>query len=204
MTSDDTILFVYHMKACGHRLVVRDAFGVGASHYATQLVGQTDFPLFYHLIIADDVQFHIRSHHGNAVYLFVAEKLAGNFDDALCAQFLAFEVETDGDVIAHVFQSQQGDYGEQLFGRNMVDNGSVFQSGNLQLLFFSFSIFLSTVLTIYELLFGEFLDLLQRDAQYIAQDGFACIQSVLCLLKIVGFGIVIHIVGYFVDTGQRV
>ena len=46
-------------------------------------------------------------------------------------------------------------------------------------------------------------DSIQRDAQYIAQNSFTGIQSVLCLLEIVCLGIVDHIIGYFGDTGQR-
>ncbi len=43
----------------------------------------------------------------------------------------------------------------------------------------------------------------QRNAEHIAQDGFAGIESVLRLLKIVGFGAVVHVERYLVDAGQR-
>ena len=48
-----------------------------------------------------------------------------------------------------------------------------------------------------------YFNIVQRDAEYIAEDGFAGIKSVLRLLEIVRFRIVVHIEGYLVDTGQR-
>ena len=47
------------------------------------------------------------------------------------------------------------------------------------------------------------LNVVQRNAKHIAQNGFACIKSVLRLLEIVCLRIVVHIEGYLVDTGQR-
>ena len=49
-----------------------------------------------------------------------------------------------------------------------------------------------------------YFNIVQRDAEYIAEDGFAGIKSVLRLLEIVRFRIVVHIEGYLVDTGQRI
>ena len=40
---------------------------------------------------------------------------------------LALEVEADGDIVAHVFQSEQGDYGKQSLGGYMVYYSAVFQ-----------------------------------------------------------------------------
>ena len=48
-----------------------------------------------------------------------------------------------------------------------------------------------------------YFNIVQRDAEDIAEDGFAGIKSVLRLLEIVRFRIVVHIEGYLVDTGQR-
>ena len=45
--------------------------------------------------------------YGNAVYLIVAEELIRYFDDTLCSQLLAFEVETDSNIVVHLLQSQQ-------------------------------------------------------------------------------------------------
>ena len=44
----------------------------------------------------------------------------------------------------------------------------------------------------------------ETDAQHVAEDGFAGKQSVAGLLDIVGMGIIVHLVGYLVHTGQRV
>ena len=52
------------------------------------------------------------------------------------------------------------------------------------------------------LLFCIFYNIIQGYAQYITKDGLARIKSVLCLLEIVSFRILIHIVSYFVDAGQ--
>ena len=48
---------------------------------------------------------------------------------------MAKEFEADGDIVAHVFQSEQGDYGKQSLGGYMVYYSAVFQSSNLQFLF---------------------------------------------------------------------
>ena len=53
-------------------------------------------------------------------------------------------------------------------------------------------------------IFCIFYNIIQGYAQYITKDGLARIKSVLCLLEIVSFRILIHIVSYFVDAGQRV
>ncbi len=123
------------MKQRRHRLIVRDALRVGAFHDSAQLFGQADFAFLHHFVVADNVQFYIGSHHGDTVYLFVAEELVGNLDDAFRAQLLALEVEADSDIVAHVFQSEQGDYGKQSLGGYMVYYSAVFQSSNLQFLF---------------------------------------------------------------------
>mgnify|MGYP003458697522 CR=1 FL=1 len=106
VTFEHTILLIGYVKQCGHGFIVGNAFGVGTLHDAFQIIGHAHLFLFNNLVITNNVQFHVRSHDRNSVNLFVAEKLIGYFDDALCAQLLAFEVETDGDVILHVFQSQ--------------------------------------------------------------------------------------------------
>ena len=46
------------------------------------------------------------------------------------------------------------------------------------------------------------LYLFEPDAQGVADDGFAGKQAVACLLEVVGFFVVVHVVGYFVDPGQ--
>lgn len=94
-------------KRGGHGLVVGDALGVGTLHDAAQLVGQHQFALLHHLVVADDVQLHVGRHDGDAVDFVVAEELVGDLDDALLAQLLAVEVEADGDVVVHVLQAQQ-------------------------------------------------------------------------------------------------
>ena len=44
-------------------------------------------------------------------------------------------------------------------------------------------------------------DLVEADAQYIAEDGLTGKESVAGLLDILGVGVVVHLVGYLVDTG---
>ena len=80
----------------------------------------------------DDIQLYVGSHHGNAVDFIVCEELVGNLNDAFLAQLLALEVETDGDVIAHLLQTEEGYHGEKLFGGYVVDDGTVLQCGYLQ------------------------------------------------------------------------
>ena len=95
------------MKQGRHRFVVGDALGIGAFYDAAQFVGQFHFTFLHHFVVADDVQLYVGGNYGNAVYLIVAEELIRYFDDTLCSQLLAFEVETDSNVVVHLFQSQQ-------------------------------------------------------------------------------------------------
>ena len=83
MTTKHTFLTRYGMEICLHRFVVRNTFGIGTFHDAFQLLGQEDLLLLHDLIIADNTQGHIRTHHGQLVQFFVREELARNFYDAL-------------------------------------------------------------------------------------------------------------------------
>ena len=47
-------------------------------------------------------------------------------------------------------------------------------------------------------------DLIERYAEYMAEDGFACVETVLCLLNVVGVRIVVYVLGNLVDTRQWV
>lgn len=51
--------------------------------------------------------------------------------------------------------------------------------------------------------FPVFFHIFQGDAEYIAEDCFAGIKTVLRLLKIICLRVVVHIKGYFIDTRQR-
>ena len=119
------------MEACGHGFVVGDALRVGALDDADEFVGQGEFAFLYHFVVADDVQLDVGGYDGDAVYLVVGEEFVGYLDDAFLAQFLALEVEADGDVVAHVLQAEEGYYGEELFGGYVVDDGAVLQCGYL-------------------------------------------------------------------------
>ena len=107
MAFDDAIVLIHDMKQRRHRLIVRDALRVGAFHDSAQLFGQADFAFLHHFVVADDVQLYVGGNYGNAVYLIVAEDLSAILMIPFGSQLLAFEVETDSNVVVHLLQSQQ-------------------------------------------------------------------------------------------------
>ena len=97
MAFDDAMLLVYHVEAGRHRLVVGDALRIGTFHDAVQFVGQTHFPFLHHFVVADNVQFHVRSHYGDTVYLVVAEEFVGNLEEYIYLSDGAVHVEQSED-----------------------------------------------------------------------------------------------------------
>ena len=61
MASQDT---VSNVEMGGHRLVVRNAFGVVALHNATYLGRRLHGFLLYHFVVADNVEDHLRGNNG--------------------------------------------------------------------------------------------------------------------------------------------
>ena len=107
MALDDAIVFVNHLKASGHWLIIRDALLIGALHNANQFVRQLQLTFLHHLIITDDVHPYIGSHHRDTVDLIIAKELICNLDNTFLAQQLTIEVITNSNVIGHVFQAEQ-------------------------------------------------------------------------------------------------
>ena len=66
--------------------------------------------------------------------ILISEELVGNLDNALCTEFLALQVVSNGHSRSDSFQMEQIDDGKQLFGRDMVYYGSVLYGGYHQLL----------------------------------------------------------------------
>ena len=56
-----SFFFVSHVEPGLHRFVVGDTFRIVALHDTFQFIGHDNLLLFHHLVIADDVQLHVRS-----------------------------------------------------------------------------------------------------------------------------------------------
>ena len=127
---DDALLLIEHMKEGGHGLVVGDAFGVGTFYNSQQLLGHIYLPLFYHLIVFDDVEADVWSYQRDAVDLIVVKELIGYLDDAFFAEFFTLEVVTDGYLAVYLIYTEQRDHSKEFVSRDVVNHGAVFESGN--------------------------------------------------------------------------
>ena len=75
MTFDRTSFLVDDFEASRHRFVVGDTLRVVAFHQSDDFVWQGYPFLFYHFVIADDIQNYIRSYQSDAADLVIVEKL---------------------------------------------------------------------------------------------------------------------------------
>ena len=176
----------------GYRFVVGDADGIVAAYDAAQFVGCFDGLLFYDFIVADDVEDDLWRNDRQPRYFVVGEELVGNLDDAFVSYLLGRIVDTEGDGCMKVEETEQISYMISLVCGYMVDDGAVFD-GSDETFFLVHSRLLNDCFVI--------LDVFEADAETIAEDGFSCIESVLRLLDIVGVGVVVDVIGNFVDTG---
>ena len=88
---------VGHMEVGLHGLVVRHALRIIALHDTLDLLRRLHSLLLHHLIVADDAQDDIGSHHGETGDLVVGEEFVRHLDDTFAAYFLRRVVEADRD-----------------------------------------------------------------------------------------------------------
>ena len=113
-----------------HRLVVGDALRVVALYDALECVWSLYGLLLHDLVVLDDTQSDVRSHHREAVDFLIGKVLVGNLDDALLADLLGRQVVADGNRSVHLLQLEQIYYLIGFLGWYMVDYGTVLDSRN--------------------------------------------------------------------------
>ena len=109
-----------------HRLVVGDALRVDAFDGAFDFRRKFQRLFLYDLIIFDDVDLGVRGEEGHFVHLVLFQEFVGHFDDGLFVQSVAFQVDAECHLAVALVELQYGDDVEQFFGRNMVDDSTVF------------------------------------------------------------------------------
>ena len=67
MAFHDAIVLVHHMKKGSHRLVVGNAFRICTFDDRLQFIRHLHLFFFHDFIVADNVQFHMRSHYRDTV-----------------------------------------------------------------------------------------------------------------------------------------
>ena len=92
-------LSVGHVEHCIHRLVVADAFGVVAANNASQCFVECNVIFLYDFVVANDVDCCIGGNKCYFVYLFIAEEIVGNFDDAFATNFATVKIVANGDAV---------------------------------------------------------------------------------------------------------
>ncbi len=130
MAAYDTEYLIYGVEEGLHRLVVGDALRVVALHDALECIWSLYGLLLHDLVVLDDTQSDVRSHHREAVDFLIGKVLVGNLDDALLANLLGRQVLADGNRSVHLLQLEQVDYLIGLLGWDMVDYGTVLDSRN--------------------------------------------------------------------------
>ena len=76
-------------EPCADGLMVGYALGVHTLGYAFNLSGHLEFPLLYHLEVADDVNRGVGGNQGELVQFLVLEESVGNLDNALFPEMTA-------------------------------------------------------------------------------------------------------------------
>ena len=130
MAAYDTESLIYGVEEGLHRLVVGDALRVVALYDALERIWSLYSLLLHDLIVLDDTQSDVRSHHREAVDFLIGKVLVGNLDDALLADLLGRQVVADGNRSVHLLQLEQVDYLIGFLGWYMVDYGTVLDSRN--------------------------------------------------------------------------
>ena len=130
MAAYDTESLIYGVEEGLHRLVVGDTLRVVALDDAPERIWSLYGLLLHDLIVLDDTQSDVRSHHREAVDFLIGKVLVGNLDDALLADLLGRQVVADGNRSVHLLQLEQVDYLVGFLGWYMVDYGTVLDSRN--------------------------------------------------------------------------
>ena len=130
MAAYDTEYLIYGVEEGLHRLVVGDALRVVALYDAPERIWSLYGLLLHDLVVLDDTQSDVRSHHREAVDFLIGKVLVGNLDDALLADLLGRQVVADGNRSVHLLQLEQVDYLVGFLGWYMVDYGTVLDSRN--------------------------------------------------------------------------
>ena len=130
VAAHDAQHLIYGVEEGLHRLVVGDALRVVALYDALECIWSLYSLLLYDLIVLDDTQSDVRSHHREAVDFLIGKVLVGNLDDALLADLLGRQVVADGNRSVHLLQLEQVDYLIGFLGWYMVDYGTVLDSRN--------------------------------------------------------------------------
>ena len=130
VAANDAECSVYGMEDGGHWLVVGDTLRVVAFHDAFQRVRSSDRFLLHDFVVLDNTQSDVWSDNGEAVDFLVSEIFVSNLDDSLLANLFGRQVVADGDRGVHLLQLEQVDNLICLFGRYMVDYGSILYRRN--------------------------------------------------------------------------
>ena len=130
MALQEQVSAVEHMETCGHWLVVAYALRIVAFYDVGEFIGKSNTMLVDNLEIADYVDFNIRGNHGNAIECRLREKYIGHLYYALLSHSLAVEVISDSHTALEALDAKQIHHLKQCLGWNMVDNSTVFKSGN--------------------------------------------------------------------------
>ena len=129
MATENTECLVNNIEDGCHRLIVGDAFRVVALHDAVQFIGGDDCLFLNHLVVMDDTQYDVGSHHRQTGNLIVGEIAVTHLDDAFLPYFVGRVVETDGHGGGQMGKAKEVDNLEGLVRGDMVDNGAVFDGG---------------------------------------------------------------------------
>lgn len=132
MAADVARLVINSLEHRFHRFVVGDALGIAALHYAADGMRKLHLTLLHHLIVADNIHHGCGGDEGNAVEVGLGEKGVGHLDYPLFAQFAAFEIVTDGELMLHVGEAENLDALEQRVRRYMVYHGAVAEGSHGQ------------------------------------------------------------------------
>ena len=133
MAFDSSCLLVDDVEARRHRFVVRDTFRIIALHETDQYVRKRNALLFYHFVIADNVQNHVRCDQGNAADFIFVEEFIGNLNHPFHAELVAWQVVGNRNrIMLHLVQFQQRSHFEELRRRDMIDDCSVLNSCHQQ------------------------------------------------------------------------
>lgn len=103
------VLLINNVELGGDCFGVSDALGVGTFYKILDMVGNLGGELLNNLVVLDGDDGYERSHEGHFAHLFLSKVLVLDFDDAFAAQFAAFEVVADENLVLIVFEVEDMD-----------------------------------------------------------------------------------------------
>ena len=126
------VLFVDKVELGGHGFGIGDALGIGAFDEVLDVVGYFGGEFLLHLIVLDGDDGDKGCDEGNFADLLFGEVLVLDFDDTFASEFAALEVVADEYFVFVFFKAEDVDDLINQFGRDMVYNCAVFDSGDYE------------------------------------------------------------------------